>query len=330
MYDTSIVTDNLTLDNILSRVDEYHIYSYYIGHTVKVNKPISSPFRKDDNPSWGLFRSRSGDLMWKDFATGDTGNVVMFVQNLFNVKYHKALERIWDDIIAKNGIKRKPIQREPVEKIKASLTVIEIQRKYFTQPDIDYWTKFKINRATLKKFEVTPIQHFWVNGIQNPLFYTGEQPMYAYKMFDKFKIYRPLSKTKADKWRTNCGFYDLQGFKQLPESGELLIITKSLKDVMVLHQFGYPSIAPQSENSSIPKKAMDELKKRFKRIVVFFDYDNGGIQGAEKLADKFELNKVFISKHYLDIYGIKDISDFVKEMGLTKTKKLIKELFHDK
>ena len=122
----------------------------------------------------------------------------------------------------------------------------------------------------------------------------------------------------------------LQGLEQLPESGELLIITKSLKDVMVLYKYGYTSVAPQSENATIPKPLMEDLKKRFKHIIVFFDYDNGGIKGAEALCKRYNLNKVFISKHYLDIYSIKDISDFAKEMSKQKTIELLKELFNGK
>ena len=60
---------------------------------------------------------------------------------------------------------------------------------------------------------------------------------------------------------------------------------------------------------------------------MFFDYDEGGIKGAKTLCEKYNLNKVFISKHYLDIYSIKDISDFAKEMSKQKTIELLKELF---
>ena len=34
----------------------------------------------------------------------------------------------------------------------------------------------------------------------------------------------------------------------LPKHGEFIVITKSLKDVMVLYSFGIPAIAPISEN----------------------------------------------------------------------------------
>ena len=329
MYDTAKVTDNITLDKILSILDPYDIYTFYIGKEVKLNKPISSPLRDDKNPSWSLFKSRSGDLLYKDFATGDSGNVVTFVSSLLDLPYHKTLERIWADMMTgtklKNGF-HKPV----VEKISRPDTVISVKRKYFTKTDDDYWEQYGIDRDILKQFSVSPIDMFWTNDVQNALTYSKANPMYAYKIFDKFKIYRPLSEYKKDKWRNNCGSYDLQGLEQLPNKGELLIITKSLKDVMVLFKHGYSSISPSSENTTIPKPLMDNFKKRFKNIIVFYDYDEGGVKGAEALCAKFNLNKVFIPKHYLDIYGIKDISDFAKEMSEEKTIELLKELFDER
>ena len=70
VYNTAKVTDNVTIDKILAKLDPYYIYAFYIGKEVKLNKPINSPLREDKNPSWTLFKARSGDLMYKDFATG--------------------------------------------------------------------------------------------------------------------------------------------------------------------------------------------------------------------------------------------------------------------
>lgn len=49
--------------------------------------------------------------------------------------------------------------------------------------------------------------------------------MYAYKVYNHFKIYKPLA-DKYTKWRNNLTEYDIQGYKQLPKKGDILIITK--------------------------------------------------------------------------------------------------------
>lgn len=326
VYDTTKITDELSIEKILTKTNHYSIFKYYLSQPIKINKPISSPFREDRNPSWNLFQTKEGEILYKDFATGESGGVIKFVQKLFVLNYKQALEKIWDDLIVKNNIKTfKPIITNHTKKNVS----ISIKRKYFIKTDEEYWSQYKITKNTLKTFKVYPIVTFWVNDIESNLIYSKKQPMYAYKQFDKFKIYRPYSKEKKDKWRTNCGYYDIQGIEQLPDKGNLLIITKSLKDVMVLYELGYNAIAPQSEQSSIPSNIMKYLKSKFKEIIILFDYDNGGIKGAEKLSNKFNLKTLFIPKHYLDIYSIKDVSDCIKEIGINKTKKLLKKLFNE-
>ena len=324
VYDTTKVTDELSIEKILTKTNYYSIFKHYLSQPIKINKPISSPFREDKNPSWSIFETRLGEIMYKDFATGESGGVVKFVQRLFTLNYPQALQKIWEDLVAKtNHIKTIiPIISNDTKK-KVS---IAIKRKYFTKTDLEYWFQYGITKETLKKFNVTPIDAFWVNDKKSKLTYTKKQPMYAYKSFDKFKIYRPYSIDKKDKWRNNCGYYDIQGIEQLPAEGDLLIITKSLKDVMTLYELGYNAIAPQSEQSLIPTSIMTYLKYQFLIIVILYDYDEGGIEGAKKLSEKYNLKSLFIPKHYLDLFNIKDVSDCIKEMGINKTKELIKIL----
>jgi DNA primase len=266
--------------------------------------------------------------MYKDFATNESGDVIKFVQEIHKLNYNDALNLVWKDMVT-NGAGRIPkpkyetVANPPKKKI-------EIKRKNFTKTDDEFWGQFGIDRDLLKRYFVYPISAFWVDGVISPLKYTQDDPMYAYKIFNKFKIYKPLTTNKLNKWRTNCTAYDIQGFQQLPESGDLLIITKSLKDVMVLTTFGYTAVAAQSETSNIPRAIFEHLQLRFKKIIIFFDNDFGGQLGAKKLCKKFDINSVFISKHYLDIYSIKDISDFRREMSVDKTKELLKELFDEK
>ena len=322
IYNTKKIIDDITFNDIINETSEEAIYQYYLGKQIKINKPISSPFREDKNPSWSLYRGRKY-LRYMDFATGESGNVIDFVKKKEGLGYKKTLELIWNDLVI-NGY---TARTNPFIE-KNNKTIIGIKRKNFTKTDDIYWKQFNISRNTLKKFNVTPIEKFWVNEVESPLIYDRSSPMYAYKVFDKFKIYRPYSIEKKDKWRNNCNLYDLQGLEQLPKKGKLLIITKSLKDVMVLYEFGYTAIAPQSEQSNIPKSLLKNLKERFEKITVFFDYDEGGLSGAKKLAKQHSIDYIFIDKFYLDIYNIKDISDFTKEMSKEKTLELLKQLFN--
>ena len=80
MYDKKrIIKKNITLDWILSKVNVYDIYSHYIGE-FKVGHIYKSPFRKDRNPSFGIFYSKTKNtLLFKDHGTGECGDVIYII-----------------------------------------------------------------------------------------------------------------------------------------------------------------------------------------------------------------------------------------------------------
>ena len=321
-----IIADQITLDSILKCTTEFDLYSFYLGEELQIGQAISSPFREDKNPSFVFFKGTTDNkLMWHDFATGDSGDIVSFVRQIFNLTYKGALQKMYEATLNKKvSFSTKGINI--AEDLKSVKTIISIKRKNFTVTDDQYWGQFGLDRTNLKFFEVYPISAFWVNDEPQPYTYTKEQPMYAYKMYNRFKIYRPFSPNKKNKWRTNTRVNDIQGWAQLPYKGSLLIITKSLKDVMVLRKLGYYAIAPGSESANIPEKIMNQLKERYKKIIILFDYDDGGLNGASKLSKKHNIDKIFIPYEYKEIYNAKDVSDFYKEFGKTKTKQMLRQI----
>lgn len=327
IYDTSKVIDVLSLEEILKHTTEYDIYAYYLGSKFDVGKIMSSPFRQDLKPSFGIFKSSTSNaLLWKDQGTGKTGNVITFVRELKDFYHNKqALKAIWEEVVIGNLSisKRGKVITELYKSLKTSISV---KRRNFCEADNAYWDKYNISRDTLALYNVQPISFFWVNDVQQGLTYSKDSPMYAYKIFDKFKIYRPLSETKKDKWRTNCTSIDLQGYEQLPKTGDLLIITKSLKDVMVLHELGYTSVALHSENDRLYKNIYNNLQHRFKRIVILFDNDKPGLESAIKLSNKYELQYIYLDSSLLELYNIKDISDYVSVFGKDSASELLKSL----
>lgn len=326
IYDTDKVLEVFSLDEVLKHITEYDIYSYYLGSKFEVGGIMSSPFRQDLKPSFGIFKSNGATaLLWKDQATGECGNVVTFVRKLKDL-YHnsQALKLIWHEVVC-GRLTTTTKGIDIIEKYKSVKTIISVKRRNFSEADDVYWGKYDIDRETLKYFNVYPISFFWLNGNQQPFIYSKDSPMYAYKIFDKFKIYRPLSDLKKDKWRTNCSSIDLQGYEQLPYKGKLLIITKSLKDVMVLYELGYNAVAMHSENDSLNKEVYQNLSSRFDRIVIFFDNDNPGFRASIRLCERYGLDRIELDSSLWDLYKIKDISDYVSVFP-TKVNKLMKTL----
>jgi hypothetical protein len=323
MYDTRLTDIDLSLDSILEKVTEYDIYSYYIGSSFKLGTVMSSPFRQDRNPSFGIFKSNKySTLLYKDYGTGNTGNCVQFVQELFNISYRESLIKIIGDLI-NNNLRRTVEGITIKEDYESVSTIISVKKKNFCKTDDDYWSQYGLLRDDLRHFNVFPIHYYWINEIVQPWAYNEANPGYAYEIYNKYKIYKPLSPKKY-KWINNCGACDIQGFEQLPNLGDLLIITKALKDVMVLYKLGYNAVAPQGENHSIPKDVMDNLFYRFTKIIVFYDNDEAGVKGANKIATKYNLSTIFIPEG-----SSKDISDYRRDMGEEKTITLMKELINE-
>lgn len=71
------------------------------------------------------------------------------------------------------------------------------------------------------------------------------------------------------------------------EGGEFLVITKSLKDVMCLYSCGITAIAPISENCFLNESQYERLRKKFKKIIIFFDNDLAGISNMNKFRKEF-------------------------------------------
>ena len=308
--------DNITLDWILSKVTEYDIYAKYIGQ-FKVGMIYNSPFRKDKNPSFGIYYSkRTKQLLFKDHGTGECGNVVKFV-SLFTGKTEYS--DILSDIVDKLNITNSTKLVSSKQYIPSTETVIGVVRQEFTDVDINYWKQFNISVDTLKKFNVNSIKYYLCNGIVKGT-YKRENPMYAYKVYNNFKIYRPLA-DKYTKWRNNLTDYDIQGYEQLPQKGDILFITKSMKDVMCLYEMGIPAISPSSESTFLPKDVLEQLKTRFKRIIILFDRDVAGVKRSRKLSLETGLEAMFINKKFKATV----VSDAVKANSFEKIKNWLDE-----
>ncbi len=312
MYSTKTAKLGILTD-ILNELDDYDIYRYYLGEFT-VGKLYNSPFREDDKiPSFAVFKGRNGGLMFKDHGIGLSGNVVTFVKEYKHITRPGDLEKELLRILRTQAPKStRGVTREYASYSSADIGIV---RQPFTDTDINYWGQYGIDTETLKKFQVFSIKYFLCNNIVSGV-YKDSNPMYAYKIDDKFKIYRPFN-TKYTKWRANVTTENIQGLKQLPKGQRnLLIITKSLKDVMVLYKMGYDAVSPSSETTFLPTKILDKLKKKYKHILILYDRDRTGMLKARTYSKEYGLDAFFVNKKF----NSKDISDAVANCGFNIVK----------
>lgn len=99
-------------DQILESVDEIAIYERYMGQRIKLGRAIRCPFpgKKDRHPSFSLYKSKSGKILWKYFSGDERGDVFAFVQNMLDIGFKECLDQIAQDfIINKNQSPMAPI-----------------------------------------------------------------------------------------------------------------------------------------------------------------------------------------------------------------------------
>lgn len=312
MYTTKNATMGIAQD-LVDKLDDYDIFAYYMG-AFKVGKLYNSPLRTDDKiPSFAVFRGRRGNLMFKDHGSGEAGNALQFIRLYKNIKCEAELERELLRIISHT----KPTHAATSTRDYKSTEQVEIGivRQPFTEVDVNYWGQYGISVETLQKYQVFSIKYFLCNRIVSGV-YKESNPMYAYKVNDRFKIYRPLN-SKYTKWRTNLTNSDVQGLAELPKGKrKLLIITKSLKDVMVLHEMGYDAIAASSETTFIPNDILATLRGKYKKILILYDRDKTGMKKAREYSRNYKLDAFFVHKKY----KAKDVSDAVETAGFIEVK----------
>lgn len=297
----------MSLRDLLDKVDDYTIYSYYLGE-FKVGQLMNSPLRSDDKmPSFAVFKSRNGDLLFKDHGTGISGNALKFIKEYKSIQTREELERELLRIVRRLNPNQTIRTTTYTNVMSSGATDIGIVRQPFTEVDKQYWKQFHISIDTLKKFNVFSIKYFLCNRVVRGT-YKEANPMYAYKVYDKFKIYRPLA-SKYTKWRTNLTNWHVQGLAELPkEGGNLLIITKSLKDVMCLYEMGFNAISPSSETTFLPEEIIKSIRSKWKHIVIIYDRDRTGMLKAREYSKRYKFDVLFVNKRF----NAKDISDAVK------------------
>jgi len=317
---------DLRSEYILSRVSEEQICEYYTNSKVSLKgKFIKSPIRsalglpEDKTPSFS-YTYRKGVLIWKDWGIGNSGNCFELIKVLYNISYKEALEKIYKDLIEGRYIISKPLTK--VSYIEDNEVLISYTIQPFTGFDILYWQKFNIDISLLTFYNVYSIKILSVKEHQFNSYWRNPMYVYTYNK-DNFKIYKPFDNKKYKFMRIGKGEL-LEGYDQLDWVGNLLIITKSQKDVMCLRSFGYNAISLQSETSRLSEDTYRLLKKRFKNIVSLYDKDMSGVQGSNRLLISYNIPQLFID----DKYNVKDISDFCAEYGAEKTREYLNFLLN--
>lgn len=317
------IEPEITKEFLLSKFNEETFMTYYLGIPVKKGL-FKSPLRGDHVPTCSFFRNKAGELIFKDFSGAFYGNFINVVMYKYQCNYYKALKIIASDFgLIGTSIKKTPIKVQETFK-DSGQAVINVEIQDFTEQELKWWNKYGITEKILKKFKVYSCKNVWLNG--NYFAKSAQNNMmfgYYGGIKDKVELWRIyFPQRKEYRFLSNWNSNKIQGFNQLPKTGNVLVITKSMKDVMTLYSVGIPAIAPNSETLFISDNVLSNLKERFNRIFVLYDNDLPGISNMNKIKKLHpELNYLWIPRET----GAKDISDLHKLLGKKNFNVFLKE-----
>ena len=314
-----ISTKNLILDG--SKVPSTWVFEFYLDLPERLNGQnvqIKSVFHPTERtPSMWIFADK-GQYKFKDFSTGKGGNKIDLVKELFSIDYSKAVFKIGQDY--NKFITEKGEYSQSTIKPEAKYKVDGVMVREWNNYDKKFWLQFNIGEDILDKYNVIALDFYHMvkeDEKKRDIITIKQTGIYSYwnKTGEVYKIYQPRNKKfKFIKVKPH-----LQGIDQLEYNEPYLVICSSLKDAMCLKQFGYniEVIAPDSENTVIKPYIIENLKKKYKKVVTLFDNDVAGHNAVNKYKQLYDIKGTWLDSS-------KDIADLVKEKGFADAHKEIK------
>jgi len=314
-----ISTKNLISDG--SKIPSTWVFEFYLDLPERLNgqnvqiKSVFHPTEK--TPSMWVFVDKE-QYKFKDFSTGKGGNKIDLIKELFNLDYSKAVFKITQDynkfIVEKGEYSKSTIEPEPKYQVDI------VKTRNWQNYDKKFWLQFNIGEDMLDKYNVKALEYYTMVKKKDDLVINEikiRQPnIYGYfSKSEVYKIYQPRNK----KFKFIKVKPQLQGLDQLEYNQPYLVICSSLKDAMCLKQFGYnvEVIAPDSENTIIKPYIIQNLKKKYKKVVTLFDNDAAGHAAVDKYLLHYKIKGTWLDSS-------KDIADLVKEKGFDAAHKEIK------
>lgn len=296
---------------------------------------VSSPLRNDDDVPSFSFIEKEGTIFWKDFGTGNSGNLIGLLAQMWNVTYHEALLKIQLDSNSK--IPQFDLVRTYKGKVHLTKgSTIRVRIREWKSWDVEFWQSFGITKGFATWCQVYPVSHaFFTRKDDSGKEQTICVPMdkYAYAYFEwkdgkeSIKLYQPYSQTLKWLSKHDSSVWDL--WKQAfwwanMKSDDSVILTSSRKDAMCLWQnLGIPAMSLQGEGYIPKPQVMKQVMDRFKKVYLWYDNDfkhvddNPGQDNAKKLITQYpSLINVCIPSEFMS----KDPSDLYKNHGLSYLK----------
>lgn len=303
----------ITKSNLINLIDEKEIFSDY-GIPYQ-DFEFKNPIRQEKKSSCKFYYNSNNELKLVDFTGWFRGNVFDFVMFMEGITFKESLFLIYERYVKRKDIPLsfciKKIEEKKQDLKSYSNTIIDVDFKNFEKSTYKFFKEQGITIKTLNYFKVKVPKRVDVN---KKIVYVDTYSFKAYMYYFGFvegihrvKIYFPGNSMK---FLTNSR--EIEGLNQLKYEKSELVITKSLKDVMLLFEFGIEAIAPPSEGFMFSKELIEKLKSKYKKIYVMFDFDYAGVRGMQRLKKEHGIEPILLQRKRSYVSLAKDLTDHYK------------------
>ena len=325
----------ISVSEIFNKVSETQVLTTVFPGITSLPCVINSPLREDNHPSFSLYLDSNNHVRFKDFADSTVcGGLLDLLCAYWHCTFKQALDNICNQYFSDKGVIVKPKQiksftRKEVNQLSKLQVVVRPWKDY----DYEYWSSYGISKKWLKYAEIYPISYKIITkkdtSTDKGKKYIFPADVYAYAYIERkeervqVKIYQPYN-TKGFKWCSKMDASVISLWTKIPEYGDRVVICSSVKDALCLSaQLNIPTLALQGEGYSMSNTAINELKRRYKKIFICFDTDEAGRQDSQKLAQHTGFINVVP-----DLGDKKDLSDYYKALEDKQHFKQLEILFN--
>lgn len=257
--------------------------------------------------------------MYKDFATGESGGLTKFVATLYGCTFSQAALKA-KQLAEGQEAEGKQMERKKKEPSTAGIDrhgegISFIAKNGFSIDEMHYFNQYGISEYEATAYGIQAVFRMHIDGRR---IYDSDRGGIAFALpaSTGFQIYRPYD----EKYRflnrlDRNAIFNKQGIIQA--KNEIIILTKSLKDVICIEKCGFPAFAFISESNRPTVETMqlfcNWLKARRITVLVCYDNDEAGETNAAQICEDYECF------HPLEkTWAEKDFSDQVKKEGADK------------
>lgn len=329
---------SITLEDVLARTTEFDILYHYFNVS-ELPTIIHSPLRQDNRPSFGLYTLDGKRVHYTDLATKDRGGLFDLLMKYWGESYKDMLNHLWKDLpnFSNANVQFNSMKSERTyqyQSLKSRNIDLQCKVREWRDYDIEYWASYGISLEWLKYADIYPISHKIV--IRDGQRYVFGADKYAYAYVERkegkvtLKIYQPYNKG-GYKWSSSIDRSVWGLWTKIPKYGDNLIISSSVKDCLnIMCNLGIPAICMQGEGYKPKPQIIEELKGRYKNIILFYDNDynnpdNPGRKDSIELSLEYNLKRVEIPVKYES----KDPSDLFKKYGKDRYLEIMNEILKD-